>query len=95
MPRQPHTKTPNRHYLALALAAVLGAPGAALAQDSGAGIDLQFGNPLDPTGQNLHDGCTPGGRYSAIRTSEKRLIGVLPIFTAARSSSPTLTAISA
>ncbi|MBE2211084.1 MAG: MtrB/PioB family outer membrane beta-barrel protein [Xanthomonadaceae bacterium] len=61
MPRQPHTKTPNRHYLALALAAVLGAPGAALAQDSGAGIDLQFGNPLDPTGQNLHDGCTPGG----------------------------------
>ena len=60
MSRQPHIATPRRHRLAWALAAVLAVPGAALAQDSGAGVDLQFGNPLDPTGQNVA-GCTPDG----------------------------------
>ena len=60
MSKQPHSGKIQRRHLALALAAALVAPGIALAQDSGAGIDLQFGNPLDPTGQNVQ-GCTPGG----------------------------------
>lgn len=60
MSRQLRNLKPERRHLALALAAALAMPGVALAQDSGMGVDLQFGNPLDPTGQNA-PGCTPGG----------------------------------
>lgn len=45
----------QRSLLTLALA-----PCIAWAQDSGSGVDLQFGTPLDPNGQNVH-GCTPYG----------------------------------
>lgn len=55
--RYPHRKKLRRHLFVLALATL---PGVAGAQDSGMGVDLQFGNPLDPGGQNVY-GCRPGG----------------------------------
>lgn len=52
-----HRKVCRPRLLVLALAT---APGLAWAQDSGMGVDLQFGNPLDPSGLNT-TGCRPGG----------------------------------
>ena len=57
MSGHPRKKKLERRLLVLALAAI---PGMAWAQDSGLGVDLQFGNPLDPGGQNVH-GCRPNG----------------------------------
>jgi len=57
MSGHPRKKKLERRLLVLALAAI---PGMAWAQDSGLGVDLQFGNPLDPGGQNVH-GCRPDG----------------------------------
>ena len=60
MSRQPRNATPRHRHLVLALAAGLMGPGIAWSQDSGAGVDLQFGNALDPGGQNVQ-GCAPDG----------------------------------
>ena len=57
MSGHPHIVPFKRRLLALALAAT---PGLAWAQDSGAGVDLQFGSALDPAGRGV-EGCVPNG----------------------------------
>src|SRR4051812_29976887 len=63
---------PNRlgspQTLGLALATLLAAPMAA-AQDSGVGVDLHFGNALDPTGVS-GNACDPDG--ASWLTSERK-----------------------
>ncbi|MGB3391871.1 MAG: MtrB/PioB family outer membrane beta-barrel protein [Stenotrophomonas sp.] len=54
--KRPHSHACRGSLLSLALLA-----GLAQAQDSGAGIDLQFGNWLDPSGRVGWRGCDPDG----------------------------------
>ena len=58
----------NPQALSLALATLLAAP-MAVAQDSGVGVDLHFGNALDPTGVS-GNACDPDG--ASWLTSERK-----------------------
>lgn len=51
----------RRSMIHLAMAATLAVPVVVLAQDSGTGIDFQFGNKLDPRGNPGADDCDPRG----------------------------------
>lgn len=60
-----------RIMLATPILLAMGCAGTALAQDSGTGIDLVFGNKLDPSGGSAHADCDPRG-MSWLREGHRR-----------------------